>query len=237
MSNIRKYKGYEVLEKYKTDNYFIKVLLEAYPEDVLAEMEFTEEDIKALKSAVPSIKHGAFAELPITCKGNECPYKDICPLLKVGKAPVGHKCPIELAEAKIWADKWITGLEVDKDDVAQIYLVKQLVELELLQSRINKKLSMDGFVDQVVTHVDPITGKVYFSYVLSAPMELKLKLQARIDKILKSLVATREDKLKYGIKAASVNDDRVYEIIEKIKRGEIKLNGEIDSGKKEEDKQ
>ena len=215
------------IEKYK-ENEFLQKVVESLPKNT----EFTEEELKDLNENFSNLKHGAFAELPLTCQADSCPYAKTCILHKMGKSPEGEKCPIELAEIAVWTGRWMEGLDINQDDIAQLYLVKELVEAELMQARTNKTISMEGYIKEIITSVDPVSGKAYINYDISVPMQVKFKFKARVDKILKSLAATREDRIKYGIKAASIPNRKVESIAERIQKGEI----QIVEVKKSEDK-
>jgi hypothetical protein len=46
-------------------------------------------------------RHGCFVKGPITCRGEACPYRDVCSLVRAGSScPIGELCPTEVEYAR-----------------------------------------------------------------------------------------------------------------------------------------
>jgi hypothetical protein len=46
-------------------------------------------------------RHGCFVKGPITCRGEACPYRDVCSLVRAGSpCPTGELCPTEVEYAR-----------------------------------------------------------------------------------------------------------------------------------------
>lgn len=207
-------------------------VLESYPEELKDKIILSPEDKKQLHDKFSKLDHGAYAEIPILCRGPECPYKDICPLYEKHISPyqldpvTTGRCPIEIAAVKLWTQKWAEALQADSSDFTEIYMIRDLVEAEIIQMRANKHISINGFIKEIVVKTDPITGTAYKNYDISVPMEVKLKFKTFIYKILDKFIATRESKIKWKLASMKVKNNAVEQLAAKIKNGEITISSE-----------
>ena len=210
------------------DNFEVDVL-KAYPPELKEALEenLTPEKAEKISRKLGRIKHGAFAEVPLLCKGNDCPYAGICPLVEAEIAPYQldsterSRCPIEIAAITSWTQAWVDALEVDVEDFSEIYLIRDLVEAEIMQMRANKDLSLNGFIREVVVKVDPITQEAYVNYDTSIPLEVKMRFKTLTYKILDKFIATRESKLKWRLKSEDIKNKRYQKILDAIRSGDI----------------
>lgn len=153
---------------------------------------------RALDEVRPSKTRTAmFANIPIMCKGNRCVFAEVCPLLKKDLAPVGEKCPIEMAMVQQFQNEYMIDLGVDEDNLIEVALVRDLVDQEVQYHRKSWLLSMEHFIQENVMGVSP-QGEVIMKKELHLAVELEDKLHRRKRDIRNQLLATRESKAKAG---------------------------------------
>lgn len=157
------------------------------------------EAVKAIEVAkrLRQTKHGMYAAIPIICKGVACPYAEQCELYQLGMAPVGEKCPMEIAAIEDLFVRYCSDLNVDPEDPAQqvdAIMVKELVDLDIAMLRCDKKMAInaDFVINQVVGVSDD--GDAYTREELHPLTEYKEKLRSQKYKTLNLLNSTRKDK-------------------------------------------
>jgi len=107
-----------------------------------------------------------------------------------------HNCPFEQLYMEKWRDEYIVSLKADWDDKIERALVMELVEIDILNARANAYLATEGFIMENVVGINEQTGEALIRKEEHIALSVKTKVQARRDKILKSMVATRESKTK-----------------------------------------
>ena len=146
------------------------------------------------------IKHGMFASVPIVCKGDQCPYKDVCRINPAFRI-VGQRCPQEagaiLARYEQWCRHFKIAFEgdmVSDNDLVDASLIRDLVENEIQLLRAENKIAISGdFVKQTITNIDQ-RGNVYYEDAVTPEAQYKLQLQDKRYKLLNLLNSTRKDK-------------------------------------------
>lgn len=148
-----------------------------------------------------NLKHGMFANVPMVCKGADCPLHAMC-TVPLNNRPVGGRCPIEIAAIIDRYDKYYEELGLGPEDYFDQSQVKDLVDVEVKLLRANGHLATSAsFIEQVVTAVDE-NGNAHYRPELNKATEYEEKLLARKSKILSDLNATR----KANKSDTSVND-------------------------------
>ena len=205
------------------------------------DLVLTPEEARGLRTAHQRMKTGASAQTVLTCYGSICPRARTCPYLALqekldnsGEArrvvPLGKPCPIEQdilfnAVQKLSAEFDIT----DKDDeYTDQRLILELGEIEVLESRINDKISGDpelqGLTEEKLTSTQRTSsGDTIDNYVkyVADLMLIKERLWARKDRIRKELVGTRREKRVMSAREGSdVVDASVYmsEVMTRIRQ-------------------
>lgn len=146
------------------------------------------------------IKHGMFASVPIVCKGDNCPYKDVCRIDQAYRV-VGQRCPQEagaiLARYEQWCRHFKISFEgdmVSEGDLVDASLIRDLVENEIQLLRAENKIAISGdFIGQTVSSVDQ-RGNAYYENAVTPEAQYKLQLQDKRYKLLNLLNSTRKDK-------------------------------------------
>jgi nucleoside diphosphate kinase len=146
-----------------------------------------------------------------------CESYRVCPFYRQGIAPVGDFCPLEMLVVKRTTEDLIKELEINiYEDVTDAILVGEIVTFTLLEQRAVRGLACTslGFS----TYCDTKFGRDYMrekSYYLDVIKEMQLTK----DRLRKSLVATREEKLKLKKNKSLVeSEDKYKELLSKIKK-------------------
>jgi hypothetical protein len=140
-----------------------------------------------------NLKHGMFANVPMVCKGTDCPLHEVC-TVPIKKRPFGQRCPIEIAAIIDRYEKYCTELGVGPEDYFDQSQVKDLVDVEVKLLRANGHLAISGnFIEQVVQAIDD-NGNAHYRPELHKATEYEEKLLARKSKILADLNTTRKAK-------------------------------------------
>lgn len=160
------------------------------------------EEVATKVSRNINLKHGMFASVPLICKGDKCPYRDVC---KVDKEDIviDGRCPVEagaiVQRFKAWCNHFaieITDDVIKAEDLADVSLVKDLVENEVQIIRAENKIAMTGdFLALTIVDVDKY-GDEHKELATSPEVKFKMELQDKKYKILQLLNATRKDKMK-----------------------------------------
>jgi hypothetical protein len=142
-------------------------------------------------------KHGLYANVPIICKAEACPYSHSCPLLASDLAPYGDKCPIEIAAIEDLFQRYLEEMRIDPEDrrnTVDMMLVKDLVDADIGLLRCDNKMAWDAdyVIDNVVGLNDE--GEAITKKELHPLTEYKEKLITRKNKTLQLLNSTRKDK-------------------------------------------
>lgn len=173
-----------------------EILKETYDDTTLPEL--SPKAIEKIRKYILKISYGSSSWISLICTGENCVYRHACVLLKPEvelEAPIGKECPFERFLAKKWFKEYTTSVKIDENDRVEVSQVNDLVEIELIKSRINAMLASEGLIVDVTIGTDPNTGDIITTKSKHQAIEIKDICDRRKDKILKSLVATRESKL------------------------------------------
>lgn len=139
-------------------------------------------------------KHGLYASIPMLCKAEECPYAAVCPLVDMGKAPKGERCPLEIAMILKRYEEYSNEFGIDEKNVVDMSLVKDLIDYDVQLFRAENKIAVQGdFVEDVVVTITD-GGEVITNPQLSKATEYKDKIMNKRLKILELMNSTRKDK-------------------------------------------
>jgi hypothetical protein len=139
-------------------------------------------------------KHGLYASIPMLCKAEKCPYAEVCPLVEMGKAPEGERCPMEIAMILKKYEEYSNEFGIDESNVVDMGLVKDLIDYDIQLFRAENKIAVQGdFVEDVVVTVTE-GGEAITAPQLSKATEYKDKIMTKRFKILELMNSTRKDK-------------------------------------------
>lgn len=180
------------------------------------------------------MKHGMFASVPILCKDVGCPYIEVCTVDPIDRIP-GSRCPMEAAAIVNRFKSWciyfgidISGPTLKDEELADISLIRDLVETEVQQMRAENRIAINAdFMGKTISQIDN-KCKPYYEYVVTPEAEYSMKLQERRHKILQLLNATRKDKANTLKKTDPTS--KTVGLIEKIKNklGNIDLDKAVE---------
>lgn len=169
------------------------------PTQLPAQWQMDEKGIEAIRiaNAMCSTQTGLCANIPIICKGIKCPFVDTCGIKAVGMNVddlKGQRCPVEIADITKKFQWYIAHLEIEADDVVDLGMVKELVDIDVMLERANKRMAAEGdFIEMVAVGVDS-DGNAIRRPEIRKSVDFKERMQKRKDSILQLLNATRKDK-------------------------------------------
>lgn len=214
----------------------LKDLYEHLPEKQRAEMKLTPVEVQKVTKALESqVYLGEHAALPMVCLGPKCPVAKTCPLQQIAKAPIGALCPIEIVMMNKWKDGYASSLEADWNDKMERQAIMDLVESDVLQSRANGIIAVEGFIMENVVGISENTGEPIYRKEKHVALEVKDMIHKRKERLLKSLLATREMKKKLGVQGADPAR-REAEILKRAREAKLRFEDEKKGAKNAETK-
>ena len=178
------------------DEPIVRELIATLDEDVANAITLTELEVKRLVKYATKIRYGDELALPMLCTNSACIASAQCPLVKMGKSPVGHQCPFERYAMTNWRADYARSLNVNEEDKVERGLLMDLVEADILNFRANMVLADEGFIMDNPIGIDQTTGLPVMRHEEHIALSLKKRAQDRKDKVLKMFVATRDSKIK-----------------------------------------
>lgn len=151
-------------------------------------------------SQVYKMKHGMFAGVPIICKADDCPYKQVCLIDPSLRIP-GQRCPMEagaiITRFEAWCKHFLIDLSeptIKEEDLVDASLIRDLVDNEIQTLRAENRIAINAdFIGMTISQIDN-KGKPYYEETVTPEAEYKLTLQDKRYKILQLLNSTRKDK-------------------------------------------
>lgn len=119
-------------------------------------LELTKQEMQFFKKGITRVSSGLRANMPITCYGEKCPFKNQCPLHQIGKAPVGKPCPVEAILLDMYTKRYLDEFEVDSDLMSEVTTMTMLAATHVLEMRAfillgkDDQENPDGLVKNVV---------------------------------------------------------------------------------------
>lgn len=218
----------------------LTALSEHLPDDLKVSIRLTPREVQRLKEELASqLYFGPNASLPMICAGPKCPVAHSCMLQAIGKAPVGSRCPIELTMMNKWKDDYVEALGASWEDKIERQAIMDLVETEIVRARANGIIAKEGFIMENTIGVNPDTGEPITTKIKHIALEVSDQLSRRQERLLKSLIATREMKEKLG-KGTKDQSKREAELIDRVKKAMSREKGavheaEVVKGRPEDD--
>lgn len=156
--------------------------------------------------AMLSTKSGLYAKIPITCKTESCPYSGTCALLPYGLAPLGEKCPMETAMIETRYAEYVKDYELDESSFTDKTLIAELINIDIMLERTKALLSAEQVpITEVVAGMTE-SGEEYTRPEVSKAYELYERNLNRKDRILKSMLGTRESRKGQAEETTSFSD-------------------------------
>ena len=127
-----------------------------------------------------------------------------CPFYQENAAPVGEPCLVEVTIAEYWTQKYMDDLDINPDSISELHTLSRLVEIAILENRLTMYMSIHNpdLTMDVITAVDDNGNEIY-NKASSIAFEQRERLDKSRIKILETLAATREKKMKLQINAGA----------------------------------
>lgn len=187
------------LESYQKNKAQFLNQMEALRPDLFMPLEWTDEQrAEASEMVRPSqVRTALFAAIPLKCRGNDCRFASICPLLERGLAPVSKPCPIEMSAVQQFMSEYIDELGVDPTNLVEVSMIRDIVDQEIQHMRTTWLLSIEDFIQENAIGVSD-KGEVVLRKELHLAVELQDRLHKRKKDLRNQLLATREARAKIG---------------------------------------
>lgn len=184
-------------EKPEEKETFLEALENMRPDLMYPELMTKGSDKVSGAFSPSAIKAGMLSSIPMMCAGNDCIIADQCPLVAEGIAPVGKPCPIEASIVRQFFLDYAEELQVDTTRMAEVSLLRDLVDQEVQQIRKSWVLSREHFIQENVVGLSE-DGEVIMKKELHQAVDYEDRLLKRKKDLRNALLATREAKLKTG---------------------------------------
>lgn len=186
------------IDKFKDKEDFLSTFESLRPDLYFPESWSDEDRAQVAELVRPQrTKTTMFSSIPMKCEGSRCRVADTCPLLKIGKAPVGAPCPIEMAMVQQFMNDYIREMHVDPENLVEVSIVRDIVDQEVQYIRKTKVLAKEDFIQENPVGVDS-NGDVILKKELHQAVEYEDRIHKRKSALLKQMAATRAEKAKIG---------------------------------------
>lgn len=147
-----------------------------------------------LREVIPILE-----DVPMVCKGKDCPYADKCPLIsKLNDNEilglVGSDCRIDRVEALKQFSSLVKELDINPNQATDILNVTSLVRLYIFKRRIDWQIALDGMMTKEPGAVNQRTGQVYWKEAVHPLYKENEKLEKQISALQTQLMASRKDR-------------------------------------------
>lgn len=148
--------------------------------------------------AMMGTKHGLYAQVPIYCKGESCPYSFQCELLAAELAPIGERCPIESARIAAEYAGYANDFDIDSGSQTDKVLMSEIISMDIMAARATALMAKEKSpVQEVAIGVDD-NGEKIMQPAVSKAWEAYNAISRRRNEMLQLMMATRRDKQKNG---------------------------------------
>lgn len=138
-------------------------------------------------------------DLPMLCKAHECPYAQVCPVLReMPRAQwpklVGTPCRADVVySTKLFADQ-VQSLDVGPEHSSDIISISSLIRYLIIQRRLDWELALRGMTEKRVDGINPVDGEVYWKHTPSELLKEMERVNKQIAIIQNQLAGTRRDR-------------------------------------------
>ena len=166
--------------------------------DSYEDIELDPSEARKIHTHLQKMSTGSTAMIPIYCAGAQCPFAHRCPLVEIGKAPLGKQCIIETQLIREWTLRYFEEYDIDPNNFTEVAYINELAEIEILLTRLNINLAKPEHAELVTDQVVGISscGTPVIQKQLSPFMDQKEKLQNRRSKVIKLMVGDRQERYK-----------------------------------------
>ncbi|MGL5718661.1 MAG: hypothetical protein ACRCX2_36995 [Paraclostridium sp.] len=145
-----------------------------------------------------------------------CPGYQTCPVYLSGSTSIDEKCILELVETQFLITGLIKELDVDPEDFNDHIVIGQLVSMNILYNRAMEGLASTTMIEEIKTFQK---GSTKIETKVSEYFTIAERCLYQMDKLRKSLVLNRDDKIKVKmVKKANSEAIAKKKVDEKIKQ-------------------
>lgn len=167
-----------------------------------AGIELDEGQKEALSRYSSNMAAAAHASAVMSCKGNQCPAYDSCPLVQAGiKLPLSKKCPVELSVMDDVLRRFCEGLDINPDTPAGAMDLMQVWEIarhEIMEFRASGYLAKNpDIIVQELKNVGVDGTHIHNSKINEALLFMQQVSRTK-NKIRQELLATRKAQIEAG---------------------------------------
>lgn len=156
-----------------------------------------------------------------------CPGYRTCPIYLSGSTSPEEKCVLELVETQFLISGLVKELGVDPEDFNDHIVISQLVTMNILYNRAMEGLASTTMIEEIKTYQK---GTTKIETKVSEFFTIAERCLHQMDKLRKSLVLNRDDKLKVKmVKKANSEAIAKKKVEEKMKQieNETSINKDI----------
>jgi hypothetical protein len=213
---------------------FMSVIFEDL-DSALVEQELSDEELVRVRKSMTKRMLAPGSEVAMQCPGAEiCPFSSSCELAKIGKEPMGKKCPYEENLFVEYLARAVSEYEVNpRTDHADMKFCNEIATLDILILRVDMQLSQIGNVDilgeRMVTGKDTILG---YEKVVHPLIETRKILSGQRDRIINLMVGDRKEKYKRQAALKLKDDSTISKKQSDLANKIINMNMEKEEEKK-----
>lgn len=149
---------------------------------------------KKAAMAMLSTKHGLYANIPIVCKSEYCPYNASCKLLKYDLAPLGESCPIEVVQIEERLKGYSEDFELENASFTDNIIINELIQTDIMLERCKQLIQVEAMpIQDIVINITE-NGDAITQPQVSKTIELNERLSKKRNELLSLMKATRKDK-------------------------------------------
>ena len=167
--------------------------------------------------------NGLWSKIPMVCRKG-CPHESNGQC-KLSNKPRGARCPEELAYVELLMSKYLESLAISFDDMAQVSLVRDLVDVEIQQLRKQGILAQQDMLIEQSMGTDR-QGNELTQIIENPLLNTDERLTRRKATIMKQLLASREAKAHAMTDLSAASSmakaaEALKKLAEAQKRGEV----------------
>lgn len=178
-------------------------------------------------------KHGMYANIPIICKAENCPYVRSCRLYDYDMAPQGEPCPVEVVQVENRVAEYTNDFGLTESSFVDNVIVNELIETDVMMERC-KKIISERIVPLTKTLISVTEGREIYEEKVDPAIELNERLSKKRERLYNLMKATRKDQKDSGMSTISISDV-IKEALDKEENGGFVIDVKPDQFKSEEE--
>lgn len=194
--NLRNITEKQDLAIFEQENPEFKSLLAVYPPELSKNLLNNKEKLNNICEILSNSTAFASVNAVIMTCAENCPYKEVCILIKSGLTPLGFPCPIEKKLIIEMESDIVSHLEIDRNNPIEMEMLWDLIDTKILDLRASGALK-NGKLTQTVEQ--KVGQQIVTREEVAPEIEIKMELKRIKASIMDAFVGTRRAKKKYGM--------------------------------------